>query len=129
VPDADLAFWLRLAAIPGVGGETQRALLAAFGLPDHMFSAAAASLARVVPAQSAEMLLRHDASAEIDAALAWAALAGNRIVTLADPDYPQRLLETPDPPTLLYVKGCVALLNAKALRMRRRSLRRWPMRA
>ena len=34
-PEA-LAAWLRLTLIPGIGGETQRKLLTAFGLPDWM---------------------------------------------------------------------------------------------
>ena len=35
-----LAAWLRLTLIPGLGGETQRKLLAAFGLPEAVFAAA-----------------------------------------------------------------------------------------
>ena len=34
-----LAAWLRLTLIPGIGGETQRKLLAAFGLPEAVFAA------------------------------------------------------------------------------------------
>ena len=34
-----LAAWLRLTLIPGLGGETQRKLLAAFGLPEAIFAA------------------------------------------------------------------------------------------
>lgn len=117
MPDADrdLAAWLRLSLAPGVGGETQRALLSAFGLPGNIFNAGIAALARVVPRATAENLVNHAAAREVDAALLWAHEAGNRILTLADPDYPQRLLETPDPPTLLYVRGRVDLLNAPAL--------------
>jgi len=36
-----LAAWLRLTLIPGLGGETQRKLLAAFGLPEAIFAAGA----------------------------------------------------------------------------------------
>ena len=32
--------WLRLTLIPGIGSETQRKLLGAFGLPEAIFSAA-----------------------------------------------------------------------------------------
>lgn len=32
-----LTYWLRLTLIPGIGGETQRKLLAAFGLPEAVF--------------------------------------------------------------------------------------------
>ena len=34
-----LAAWLRLTLIPGIGGESQRKLLAAFGLPEQIFAA------------------------------------------------------------------------------------------
>ena len=38
---SELAAWLRLTLTPGIGGEAQRKLLAAFGLPDlQMFSTA-----------------------------------------------------------------------------------------
>jgi predicted Rossmann fold nucleotide-binding protein DprA/Smf involved in DNA uptake len=35
----ELAAWLRLTLVPGVGGEARRALLKAFGLPEAIFSA------------------------------------------------------------------------------------------
>lgn len=113
--DSSLAAWLRLTLAPGIGGETQRALLSALGLPENIFSAGAAALARTIPRASAERLLGHESTGEVESALAWAREPGNRILTLADPDYPQRLLDTADPPTLLYVKGRVELLNAPAL--------------
>ena len=34
----DLAGWLRLVLTPGIGNSTARRLLAAFGLPDSIFS-------------------------------------------------------------------------------------------
>jgi hypothetical protein len=45
---SELAAWLRLTLAPGIGGETQRRLLSAFGLPAHIFAASAATLARTV---------------------------------------------------------------------------------
>ena len=48
-------------------------------------------------------------------ALAWLEDSNNHIVTLADSDYPQALLNIPDPPLLLYVKGRLDLLNRPAL--------------
>ncbi len=39
-----LTNWLRLTLISGVGGQTQRKLLSAFGLPDAVFSAGSAAL-------------------------------------------------------------------------------------
>jgi DNA processing protein len=111
----DLAGWVRLTAIPGLGGEGQRRLLAAFGPPRVIFSAGPRALSAVVGDALAAGLLGHDAGTEIDAALAWAAEPGNRILTLADADYPQALLDAADPPVLLHAKGRVELLNRPAV--------------
>ena len=109
------AAWLKLTLITGVGGETQRTLLQAFGLPDRIFSASRAELERVVPTRIAERLATEDVGAAVNAALAWADEPGNALISLADRNYPRQLLQTPDPPTLLYAKGRVELLNRPAL--------------
>jgi DNA processing protein len=111
----ELASWLRLTLIPGVGGEARRALLKAFGLPQASFEAGQRALAAVVDLALAERLLSHDCSAGIDAGLEWAAQPGNRLLTLADADYPQSLLSADDPPVLLYAKGDTTLLNRPML--------------
>ncbi len=111
----EFAGWLRLTAVPGIGGEAQRKLLKAFGLPPAIFSASAAELAGVVGCELAQQLLHHDAGADIEAGLTWASQTGNRIVTLADAEYPRALLDQPDPPVLLYAKGRIDLLNCPAL--------------
>ncbi|HUY04742.1 MAG TPA: DNA-processing protein DprA [Rhodocyclaceae bacterium] len=110
-----LAPWLRLTLAPGVGGETQRRLLKAVGLPEAIFAAGLKALAEVVGVAAAERLLAFDGAAEIEAAVTWAASPGNRILTLADADYPQALLECADPPTLIYLKGHASLLNERCL--------------
>jgi len=113
--DHDLAAWLRLTLIPGVGGETQRRLLKVFGLPPAIFAASGAALQAAVDGAAAELVAGHDSAAAVAAALAWAAAPGNQIVTLGDAAYPQALLTTADPPVLLYVKGRAELLNRPAL--------------
>jgi DNA processing protein len=112
-----LAAWLRLTLIPGIGGETQRTLLKAFGLPEAVFAASHSALAGLIGSALAERLHSHDASATISPTLDWAAQAGtgNGIVTLADQDYPQALLDSADPPVLLYIKGRRELLNRPML--------------
>ncbi|WP_310449409.1 DNA-processing protein DprA [Sulfuritalea sp.] len=111
----ELAAWLRLTLVPGVGGEARRALLKAFGLPQAIFAASPRALSAIVDPVAAERLLGHECSAEIDAALDWAASPGNRLLTLADADYPQSLLSSDDPPILLYAKGDTRLLNRPML--------------
>ena len=110
-PADDLADWLRLARVPGVGTQGQRALLAAFGLPGHIFTAGRGALAAVVGGAAADALLAAPAQADIERTLAWAGEAGNHILTLADAAYPRQLFDIADPPVLLYVKGEPALLS------------------
>lgn len=110
-----LAAWLRLTLIPGIGGQTQRKLLAAFGLPEAIFGSRRSALRDLIGDKATGLLLDTDNSAAVSAALDWSGAAGQYLVTLADPDYPQNLLEIPDPPALLYVRGRVDLLNRPAL--------------
>jgi len=111
----DLDAWLRLTLTPGIGGEAQRKLLKAFGLPSAIFAASASALAAAVGPAAAEKLLARDSRAERDAALDWAAAPGNALLTLADADYPRALLDTADPPCVLYLKGRRELLNRPML--------------
>ena len=110
-----LSSWLRLTLIPGVGGAARRALLKNFGLPQAIFEANPRALSAVIDEALAEHLLRHECSAEIEAALNWAAQPDNRLLTLADADYPQSLLTSDDPPVLLYAKGRTEMLNRPML--------------
>lgn len=109
-----LAAWLRLTLTPGIGGETQRKLLAAFGLPEAIFAAGRLA-ARSVAGERADALFDGDPGAAIDHSLAWAEQPGNCILTLADAGYPPALLEIADPPTLLYVRGNPALLRQRGI--------------
>ncbi len=112
---ADLPDWLRLAAVPGLGAERQRSLLAAFGLPRHIFAAGRSALAGVIGRELADAVLAPPPDELIERALAWAAEPGSHVLTLADEAYPRTLLDIADPPVLLYVKGDPALLQRPAI--------------
>ena len=112
---AGLAAWLRLALVPGIGPESQRALLTAFGLPEAVFASGPRAVAGVIGDQPAATLFESDNTAAIDIALNWAEAPGNAIVTLADAEYPAALLQTADPPCLLYVKGRLELLSKPSI--------------
>jgi DNA processing protein len=66
-----LAAWLRLTLIPGIGGETQRKLLAAFGLPEAVFAAGRLA-ARAVVGSRADLLFDFDPAEAVDRSMAWA---------------------------------------------------------
>ena len=113
--DADLAAWIDLSLVPGLGNQAFRALLATFGLPHQVLDAPRAQLARIVSAAAADAILDRARQPQVCQALEWAAQPGHAIVTLADSQYPKQLLEIPDPPPLLYVQGDVGLLAAASL--------------
>lgn len=112
-----LRSWLRLTLVPGIGGETQRKLLKAFGLPDAIFAASHSEVRDVIGDRLASALLETDNADLVQTACAWSTGEGQHIVTIADAAYPQTLLEIPDPPTLIYVRGRLELLNRPALAM------------
>jgi DNA processing protein len=113
-PD-ELAEWLRLTLVPGVGAERQRQLLAAFGPPDRIFAAGRGAIAGVIGAPLADRLLDTDSDAAVTTALAWAREPGNAILCLGEQAYPASLLDIHDPPVLVYLKGDPARLAAPGL--------------
>lgn len=113
--DVSLKAWLALSLTRGLGGDGARRLLKEFGSPEAVFSASAGSLKSVVKADVAAEISKGVADDLLTPALDWLEDSGNRIITLADSDYPQALLNIPDPPLLLYVKGRRDLLNQPAL--------------
>lgn len=112
---SDLAGWLRLAHTPGVGRAVARKLLASFGLPSNILTADRAVLRKIVPASAVEALLAPADAALLARTRDWLAEPGNALLTLADAGYPQSLLDIPDPPLLLYVKGRCDLLSRPAI--------------
>lgn len=106
-----LAGWLRLTLTPGVGTDTARKLLSAFGLPEAVFAQPASALRQVVSAAQATALATppEHFSTQLATTEAWLdGAADRRIWTLADTDYPAALLQTEDPPLLLYAVGSLA---------------------
>ena len=109
----ELAGWLRLALTSGLGNAAARRLLAGFGLPGNVFNQPVAALEQVVTPAQAKALRTEPAQLQalFDATLEWLQGAegsvGRRILTLADADYPSSLLNTEDPPLMLYLMGQV----------------------
>lgn len=109
-----VAGWLRLEQTTGVGPDTARKLLSAFGMPENILSAGFAALRKVVPERIAQALASppsDDTLALIERTQAWADHPGNHVLTLADAGYPKALLNIADPPIVLYAKGRLDLLS------------------
>ncbi|OGA17825.1 MAG: DNA protecting protein DprA [Betaproteobacteria bacterium RIFCSPLOWO2_02_FULL_66_14] len=113
--ERELKGWLQLSLVPGLGAATLRRLLAEFGLPENVVAADRRLLRPHLPPSVIESLDSPEVMQAVDRALAWAREAQHAIVTIADSTYPKRLLETPDPPLLLYCIGRVTLLDRPSL--------------
>ena len=110
----ELAGWLRLQYLPGVGPVAARALLGRFGLPPQIFATPFEALREVVPASVARAIAappRPLVNSQLELTLQWLQRPGNAVLTLADAAYPPLLLEIADPPLLLYVRGRAELLS------------------
>jgi DNA processing protein len=116
-PD-DLPAWLRLLRTPGIGRDTARRLLASCGSPEAVLAASPATLRELLgPAQASALRVEPEAQAgHLATTLAWLdADPNHHVLTLGDPQYPALLLQTADPPLLLYAQGRLELLGAPAL--------------
>ena len=111
----ELASWLRLALTPGVGNAAARKLMAAFGPPSSVFSSPVAALREVAGPGLATALAHQPAefAAQLRATLDWLDQeqphVPRRVLHLADLDFPPALLNTEDPPLMLYVLGRIRL--------------------
>ena len=113
----ELAAWLRLMLTPGVGRGTSRRLLAAFGGAPEVFTASAAHR-REVCGEVAQALADEPPELErqVAATLAWLSSGPARhVLPIGDPHYPPALLETADPPLLLFAHGQPQLLGRPAV--------------
>ena len=118
----ELNAWLRLTTTPGVGASTGRKLLAAFGLPQAVFGQSQQALEQLVTPTIAQALMHipPELPALLVATQRWLELpppsAGveRQLVALGDPLYPSALLQTEDPPLLLYLMGVTAIWSQYA---------------
>lgn len=121
----ELAGWLRLLETPGIGLGRARQLLATFGSPQAVFEAPAAAWHELLGAKAAEALGRPPDTLDAQVERTWQWLRTNprhQVLTLGDADYPDPLLQTADPPLLLYLSGrrellqsaCVAVVGSRS---------------
>jgi DNA processing protein len=109
--DTELEAWVRLSLAHGLSDEHFRRLLVALGGPQQILAASAADLARIVPRHVAAAVCASVPEERMRAIGMWLDDAANHILTLADSNYPQALLQIADPPPMIYSKGRVELLN------------------
>src|ERR1700722_20063769 len=108
----DYVGWLALALTPGLGPRLAGKLLREFGSPDGVFNASLTALeAQRLPVAVAQAVHSRQPLSEASRELARVQALGCRLLTWDESEYPARLREIYDPPTLLYVRGNIELLN------------------
>ncbi len=115
VDNAAAEAWLRLTLVRGLGGASVRQLLTVFGSPQQVLEAGIPALRDHVTPEIAALLAAGGNAEAAATTLDWLEQPANHIVVLGDAAYPRLLLEIPDPPPVLYVKGDCSLLNRFAL--------------
>ena len=108
VESQELQAWLRLTLTPGVGNETGRKLLAAFGSAQAVFDQSAITLRQLGSDKLVSALQTEPPTlaGQLQTTLDWLQAGDDRrIVTLGDAAYPPALLDIEDPPLMLYMLG------------------------
>ena len=111
----ELSGWLRLTLTPGVGNETSRKLLAAFGSPEFVFRQPITALGHVVSRAQATALQQvpPDLAKLLGITCKWLESPDkHRLVMLGDANYPSALLNIEDPPLMLYLLTAARPLGA-----------------
>lgn len=109
--DAEIQSWLRLSLTPSIGNAAARRLLTQCGSPEAIFSAQMGELQACVSTAQAQQLAQAPASlaSTMERTLRWLGASDDKVVhtmiALGDPRYPEGLLQTADPPLLLYAAG------------------------
>lgn len=112
----EISAWLRLTLANGVGSSVQRSLLKEFGSPQAIFDAGELLIEKYIGQNKAKKLFSAETDEIIEQTLTWLQLSAQHyIITLADENYPQSLLDIGDPPTIIYARGNIELLNHQGL--------------
>jgi DNA processing protein len=115
---AELAAWLRLLETPEIGLASARRLLALTGSAQAVFDSASVAWPDALSASQCESLSCPPTNFDELLEKTWAWLnadPAHDILLLGDADYPAALLQTADPPLLLYLHGRRELLGQPAL--------------
>lgn len=115
VPGGEPDSWIALSLIPGAGPESIRTLLKHFGSPRNILSQQASDLSQIVGKRVSAAICAGADPEKLQNALRWLERDNHHLLTFADSDYPQLLLQIADPPPLLYLKGRRELVGRAAL--------------
>jgi DNA processing protein len=108
---------IHLSIIPGVGNQTIRCLLAAFGSAQRAVAATSKALAQVngLTPDVRRQLIDGRSRVSVDRELEFIQAHQCHILTINDESYPPLLKQISDPPPVLYVKGQLSPQNTLSI--------------
>ena len=117
VVETDLARWVALSRVQGLGCVGFKKLAGHFGDPTEALSASTTALAEIQGLDQSVIdgLRNFSAWDEAEKEIIRAEKAAVKIVPFTDSSYPARLRMIPDPPPLLYLKGEIRSDDEKAV--------------
>ena len=100
---------LLLSQLPGIGPLTLARLLDAFGSPGRVLNATEDALRAVqgVGPKLIRTILHANDHVDVLAIIQWCETNQAKIITQDSPDYPARLMDLPDAPPVLFVRGAL----------------------
>jgi DNA processing protein len=116
--ELELQAWLRLSEVPGLGPVGARRLLAEAGGARAVFELPRSHWRGILAESEIQALhtLQPGWDERVQAVRAWLGDRADRaVLTLGDEHYPRALLDTADPPLMLYAQGRLPCLNHRAL--------------
>lgn len=108
---------LALHFIPGIGDHLIRQLISYCGSAEKVFKTPKGKLQKVpgIGSVTAESITKGKPFSAAEAEIKKAEKLGVKLLFYTDPDYPSRLRQINDAPSLLYIKGVVDLENSKVV--------------
>lgn len=108
--------WLALSLTPGLGPRRILQVVEKLRQPAHIFQLALTELESLaLPVQAVRHIAEGKSRAEAEEEWKRVDEQGASLLTYADEDYPERLREIYDPPTVLWIRGDRSLLSRSAL--------------
>ena len=109
--------WLRLSLITGLGVTNCLRLVEHFGSPDRVLNAPRAELAQIKGLRKTTLaaIVNSDTTQYAEETLLKVQKAGQTVLCLDDPEYPEQLRNIHDPPVLLYLKGSLEVVKSAGI--------------
>ncbi len=107
MPEEERLALLALHFVPGLGNFTIRQLISYCGSAERVFKTPKGKLIKIpgIGSKTAEAVTNGEPFKQAEREWRTALQKNIRLIFYTDPDYPSRLKEIPDAPSLLYVKG------------------------